>query len=57
MATSYECNLCCRICPFSVLGYEQAMRALPLYYMYNLYRGEVDDELLRRPWRTEVQDD
>ena len=57
MATSYECNLCCRICPFSVLGYEQAMRALPQYYMYNIYRNEVDDELLRRPWRTEVQDD
>ena len=57
MATSYECNLCCRICPFSVLGYEQAMWALPQYYMYNIYRDEVDDELLRRPWRTEVQDD
>jgi len=51
MATSYECNLCCRICPFSVLGYEQAMQALPRYLQYNLYREEVDAEFLRSPWK------
>jgi len=57
MATAYECNRCCRICPFSVLGYEQAMGALPRYHMYNLYRDEVDGVFLRRPWKKEVRDD
>lgn len=57
MATSYECNLCTRICPFSVLGYEQAMQALPRYYQYNLYRDEVDMDLIHRPWNMEVRDD
>ena len=50
MATSYECNLCTRICPFSVLGYEQAMQALSRYLHYNIHREEVDAEVLRRPW-------
>ncbi len=57
MATSYECNRCCRICPFSMLGYEQTMQALPQYFMYNLYRDEVDADLLRQSWPTEVRDD
>ena len=55
MATSYECNLCTRICPFSVLGYEQAMQALPRYLHYNLYREEVDAELLRSSWEGGAQ--
>lgn len=50
MAMSYECNLCARICPFSVLGYEQSMQALPRYLHYNIYRDEVDAELLRSSW-------
>ncbi len=57
MATSYECNLCTRICPFSVLGHDQAMRALPAYYLYNLHRDDVDAELLRRPGQAEAGDD
>ena len=57
MATSYECNLCCRICPFSVLGWDQAMRALPQYLMYNVYRDEVNHDLLRANWENEVQND
>ena len=57
MATSYECNLCVRICPFSVLGYDQAMQALPRYYHYNIYRDEVDHDLLRADWETEGTDD
>ncbi len=54
MATKYQCMLCVRICPFSVLGYEQCMRALPKWYMYNLHRDEVDVEFLRSPWQPEV---
>ena len=50
MATSYECNLCTRICPFGRLGHEQAMQALPRYLHYNLYLDEIDAELLRSPW-------
>ena len=57
MAMSYECSLCTRICPFSVLGYEQAMQALPRYLTYNIHRDEVDGDLLRRPWKTEDADD
>lgn len=57
MVTSYECNLCCRICPFSVLGYDQAMQSLPQYLMYNVHRDEVDYELLRSYPGTEAQDD
>ncbi len=53
MAIQYECALCVRICPFSILGYEQCMRALPQYYMYNLHRDEIDAELLRTPWQAE----
>ena len=56
MATSYECNLCTRICPFSVVGHEQLMRALPHYYTYNLYRDDMDREQLQRPWEPEIQD-
>jgi len=54
MATSYECNLCTRICPFSVLGYEQCMRALPQYYRYNIHRDEVDLGKLRGPSQVEA---
>ncbi len=53
MAIQYECGLCVRICPFSILGYEQCMRALPQYYMYNLHRNEIDAELLRSSWKLE----
>jgi len=51
MATHYECMLCVRICPFSVIGYEQCMKALPKHYAYNLHRDKVDMELLRTPWQ------
>lgn len=53
MATHYECMLCVRICPFSVIGYEQCMKALPKHYAYNLHRDKVDMELLRTPWKPE----
>ncbi len=51
MATHYECMLCVRICPFSVLGYETCMEALPPWYRYNLHRDEVDSEFLSSPWQ------
>jgi len=40
-----------------VLGYEQAMQALPRYLTDNAYRDEVDGDLLRSPWKMEVEDD
>lgn len=53
MATHYECMLCVRLCPFSVIGYEQCMQALPRHYAYNLHRDKVDMELLRTSWQPE----
>ena len=53
MVSHYECMLCVRICPFSVIGYEQCMKALPKHYAYNLHRDKVDMELLRTPWQPE----
>ncbi len=53
MVSHYECMLCVRICPFSVIGYEQCMKALPKHYAYNLHRDQVDMELLRTPWQPE----
>lgn len=51
MATHYECMLCVRICPFSVVGYERCMKALPRHYEYNLHRDKVDMQLLRSSWK------
>lgn len=42
MATAHECMECVRVCPFSMLGYEQTMNALPQYYKYNIERDQVD---------------
>ena len=53
MATTYECMLCVRICPFSVIGYQNCMRALPPWYWYNLHRDKVDVDFLRSPWTAE----
>ncbi len=50
MATTYECMLCVRICPFSIVGYDKCMRALPPWYWYNLHRDLVDADFLRAPW-------
>lgn len=33
------------------------MRALPQYLMYNVYRDEVNHDLLRANWENEVQND
>lgn len=36
MATQHECVKCIRVCPISMLGYENALNSLPSYYQYNL---------------------
>jgi len=46
MTTAKECLKCARVCPFSMIGYEQCMESLPQYYMYNLERDELDKEFL-----------
>jgi len=46
MTTARECLKCVRVCPFSMIGYEQCMESLPQYYMYNLERDEIDKEFL-----------
>ncbi len=38
MATEHECVKCIRVCPISMLGYENALNSLPDYYKYNLER-------------------
>ena len=38
-------------------GYTGAMQALPRYLTYNVYRDEVDHDLLRADWKTEAKDD
>jgi len=38
MATQHECVKCIRVCPISMLGYENALNSLPSYYKYNLER-------------------
>jgi len=47
MATMKECVRCIRVCPISMIGYEQSMDSLPQYYMYNLDRDQCDMEYLR----------
>lgn len=39
MAMMHECVRCIRVCPISMIGYEQSMDSLPQYYRYN---GEND---------------
>jgi len=46
MTTAKECLKCARVCPFSMIGYEECMESLPQYYMYNLERDELDKEFL-----------
>ncbi|WFD11949.1 hypothetical protein [Tepidibacter hydrothermalis] len=46
MTTAKECLKCVRVCPFSMIGYEQCMESLPQYYMYNLERDQLDKEFL-----------
>jgi len=36
MATQHECVKCIRVCPISMLGYENSLYSLPSYYQYNL---------------------
>lgn len=38
MATKHECVQCIRVCPISMLGYDQIMTSLPQYYKYNQQR-------------------
>lgn len=38
MATEHECVKCIRVCPISMLGYDNALNSLPQYYKYNLER-------------------
>ncbi|MCH4888164.1 hypothetical protein EZV73_11305 [Acidaminobacter sp. JC074] len=51
MAIKHECVQCIRVCPISMLGYENALNSLPTYYKHNLDRPayktnykEVSDE-------------
>lgn len=36
MATEHECVKCIRVCPISMLGYDNALNSLPAYYKHNL---------------------
>jgi len=46
MTTDTECLKCVRVCPFSMIGYEECMETLPQYYMYNSVRDELDKDYL-----------
>ncbi|WP_141228319.1 hypothetical protein [Anaeromicrobium sediminis] len=46
MTTAKECLKCVRVCPFSMIGYDQCMESLPQYYMYNLEGDELNKEYL-----------
>ena len=45
MASMHECI---RVCPISMIGYENAMDSLPQYYMYNLETENYDMEELKK---------
>lgn len=42
MATKHECVQCIRVCPISMLGYENAMNSLPQYLKYNQERKKYN---------------
>jgi len=42
MSTNQECIKCVRVCPFSMIGYDQCMDSLPEYYAYNTQYENVD---------------
>jgi len=46
MTTDKECLKCVRVCPFSMLGYDQCMDSLPQYYMYNLEKDNPEHEVM-----------
>lgn len=47
MATMKECVQCIRVCPISMIGYEQTMSTLPQYYQYNINRDDEDMAYLK----------
>lgn len=48
MASMHECMQCIRVCPISMIGYEQCMDSLPQYYQYNGETGSYDMEGLKQ---------
>ena len=44
MATKHECVQCIRVCPISMLGYENALNSLPSYYQYNLWSNDYKSD-------------